>query len=163
MQGSGQSGHGCRRDDREVKAVLGLLGTIPQPSGSRTPWMDQPKDLDPRLLVQPPHGYERGLARVDFTQKGLAVQLYFGDADPSINTARFEALRAKQDQFEQALGRDAEWDEMTGRKAARVCVTSAFDSVADVEQWPAMMDWLLDQHVRFRRAIQAVGGLGSLA
>ena len=98
-----------------------------------------------------------------FTQKGLAVQLYFGDADPSINTARLEALHAKQDQFEQALGGDAVWDEMTGRKAARVRVTSAFDSVADVHQWPAMIDWLLDQHARFRRAIQAVGGLGSLA
>jgi hypothetical protein len=47
--------------------------------------------------------------------------------------------------------------------SARVCVTSAFDSVADVDQWPAMIDWLLDQHARFRRAIQAVGGLGSLA
>jgi hypothetical protein len=25
-----------------------------------------------------------------------------------------------------------------------------------------MLDWVLDQHVRFRRAIEAVGGLGSL-
>jgi hypothetical protein len=98
-----------------------------------------------------------------FTQKGLSVQLYFGDADPSINSARFQALHAKQHQFEQALGEDAVWDEMTGRKAARVCVTSAFNNVADADQWPAMIDWLLDQHARFRRAIQAIGGLASLA
>jgi Domain of unknown function (DUF4268) len=97
-----------------------------------------------------------------FTQKGLAVQLYFGGADPTVNTARFEALQAKQDQFEQALGEDAAWDEMTGRKAARVCVTSEFTDVATADQWPAMVDWLLDQHARFRRAVQAVGGLGSL-
>jgi hypothetical protein len=110
-----------------------------------------------------PTGISGAVFSTAFTRGGLAVQLYFNDADPSINTARFEALRAKQDQFSQALGGDAEWDEMAGRKAARVSVTSEFDSVADVEQWPAMIDWLLDQHARVRRAIQAVGGLGSLA
>jgi hypothetical protein len=52
---------------------------------------------------------------------------------------------------------------MTGRKATRVYVASPFGDVEDVDQWPAMIDWLLDQHARFRRAIQAVGGLGSLA
>jgi hypothetical protein len=41
-------------------------------------------------------------------------------------------------------------------------VASPFDSVADVDQWPAMIDWMIDQHVRFKRAVQAVGGLESL-
>ena len=98
-----------------------------------------------------------------FTRQGLIVQIYFKDADPAVNLARFEALHVKRDQFEQALGENAVWDEMAGRKAARVYVTSPFDDVADVDQWSAMMDWLLDQQVRFRRAIQAFGGLGSLA
>lgn len=95
-----------------------------------------------------------------FTQQGLRVQLYFRSPDASINLGRFEALRAMKDQFEQALGEEAVWDEMAGRKAARVYVTSPFDDIADVDQWPAMIDWLLDQHVRFRRAIQAIGDLG---
>lgn len=110
-----------------------------------------------------PTGISGAEFQATFTRGGLAVQLYFGDPDPSINTARFEGLHAKQDQFEQALGENAVWDEMKGRKAARVCVTSAFNGVADIDQWPAMIDWLIDQHVRFRRAIQAIGGLGSLA
>jgi hypothetical protein len=96
-----------------------------------------------------------------FTRKGLAVQLFFGGPDPTVNTARFEALRAKHDQFEQALGEDAVWDEMTGRKSARVSVTSEFADIGNIDQWPSMVDWLLDQHARFRRAIQAVGGLGA--
>ena len=75
--------------------------------------------------------------------------------------ARFEALHAKKDQFELALGESAVWDEMPGRLATRVYVPSPFESVADVDQWPAMIDWLIDQHVRFKYAIQAVGGLGS--
>ena len=94
------------------------------------------------------------------------VQLYIGDPDPAVNSdnsARFEALRARQDQFEQTLGEVAVWDGMPGRKAARVCVTSTFSDVADVEQWSAMIDWLVDRHVRFGSAIQAVGGLGSLS
>jgi Domain of unknown function (DUF4268) len=70
---------------------------------------------------------------------------------------------SRKDQFELALGENAVWDEMAGRKAARVYVTSQFDDVADVDEWPVMVDWLLDQQVRFRRAIQAVGGLGSPA
>jgi len=48
-------------------------------------------------------------------------------------------------------------------KAAAIYITSEFDDVVDVEQWPAMLDWALDQHVRFRQAIHAIGGLGSLA
>jgi Domain of unknown function (DUF4268) len=90
---------------------------------------------------------------------GLAVQMYFNHADPAVNLARFEALHAKKDRFELALGEEVVWDEMASRKAARVYVTSRFDDLAEVDQWPAMIDWLLDQHVRFRRAVPAVGGL----
>jgi hypothetical protein len=98
-----------------------------------------------------------------FSLQGLAVQLYFGGSDPSLNTARFEALHAKRDQFAQALGAEPEWNAMPNRKATRVLVTSAFNTVADEDKWPAMIDWLLEQHERFRQAIQSVGGLGSLA
>jgi Domain of unknown function (DUF4268) len=98
-----------------------------------------------------------------FTREGLIIQIQFKTADPAAGQARFEALYAKKEQFEQALGESAEWDEMTGRQVSRVYVTSPFESVTDVDQWPAMIDWLIGQHARFRRAIEAVGGLGSLA
>lgn len=103
-----------------------------------------------------------------FKSDGLRLEIYLNHPDRAVNLARLEGLRAKRDQFEQALGETATWDEMAatgGRvaKSARVYVTSTFESVEEVDQWPAMMDWLMDQHVRFRRAIQAVGGLGSLA
>jgi Domain of unknown function (DUF4268) len=98
-----------------------------------------------------------------FTQQGLRVQLYFRSPDASINLGRFEALRAMKDHFEQALGEAAKWDDKPGKKAAAIYATSKFDDVADVDLWPAMLDWVLDQHVRFRQALEAVGGLGSLA
>jgi Domain of unknown function (DUF4268) len=97
-----------------------------------------------------------------FTQQGLAVQLYFSSPDASINSGRFEAFRATKDEFERTLGQAAEWDEKPGRKAAAICVTSQFDNVADVDLWPVMLDWVVDQHVRFRQAVEAVGGVGIL-
>lgn len=97
-----------------------------------------------------------------FTHRGLGVQLYFSSPDTSINSARFEALRARKDEFERALGQIAEWDDKPGKKAAAIRVTSHFDDVADVDLWPAMLDWVLDQHERFRQAVDSVGGLASL-
>lgn len=97
-----------------------------------------------------------------FTQHGLTVQLYFSSPDASINLGRFEAFRAIKDEFERTLGQAAEWDDKPGKKAAAICVTSQFDNVADVDLWPAMLDWVLDQHVRFRQAVEAVGGVGIL-
>lgn len=95
---------------------------------------------------------------------GLRLEIYFKAKDPALNLARFEALQAKKDHFERELGERAEWDEMPDSKDARVYVTSPFQSVvvADQDKWPAMIDWLMDQHVRFKRAIDAVGGLSSL-
>jgi Domain of unknown function (DUF4268) len=97
-----------------------------------------------------------------FTRGGLAVQLVFNDLDPTVNLARFEALYTTKDQFEHALDGEAVWDEMTNRKGTRVYVTSPFGDVADVDQWPAMVDWLLNWHGRLRRAVEAVGGLRTL-
>lgn len=115
-------------------------------------------------LVRPAYWAERSLTRLNFHPSGpRAVQLNFGDPDPSINTARFEALHERRQQFEQALGEQPAWDDLAGRKSARVSFTSEFSDVTDVDQWPEMIAWLLDQHVRFRRAIQAAGGLGSLS
>jgi hypothetical protein len=96
-----------------------------------------------------------------FGRDGLRVQIYFGDADGTINRRRFEALHAKKDQFEQALGETAEWDDKPDKRAAAVYFKSSFD-VKNEDQWPAMLDWLVDQHVRFRHAIEAVGGMRSL-
>lgn len=42
-------------------------------------------------------------------------------------------------------------------------VTSPFGDVTDVDQWPAMIDWLMDQHVRFKRGNSSDRGPGSPA
>lgn len=89
----------------------------------------------------------------------LRLELAFLHPNPTVNLARFHALHTHRKQFEQALGNSAVWDEMPGKNDTRVYVMSAFDSVDDRDRWPAMMDWLIEQHVLFRRAIQTVGGI----
>ncbi|PQP50705.1 DUF4268 domain-containing protein [Mycolicibacterium austroafricanum] len=96
-----------------------------------------------------------------FALKGLRVQLYFRSPDAAENLDRFNALRAMQTQFEDALGEPAVWDEKPGKKAATVYVQAPFKNITETEQWPAILDWLIDQHVRFRRAFEAVGGLSA--
>jgi hypothetical protein len=106
-----------------------------------------------------PAGTPRTLFCSAFKPGPLRLELAFVDPDPAVNLARFEALQAKKDQFEQALGESAVWDEMEGKNDARVYVVSPFDSVDDRDQWSAAMDWLIEMHLRFKRAIHEIGGL----
>lgn len=89
----------------------------------------------------------------------LRLELAFVDPNPAVNQARFTALYAKRDELERTLGHGLLWDEMTGKKDTRVCIESSFKSIDEREQWSAMMDWLIEKHLRFKEAIQAVGGL----
>jgi len=83
--------------------------------------------------------------------------------EASANTTRFEALRARRSDFEDALGTAPIWDDMPGRKACRIVVISEqFKDVADEDQWPAMIDWLIEYQLRFRSALEAVSAVPSL-
>ncbi|MFV8315705.1 DUF4268 domain-containing protein [Mycobacterium sp. 23] len=106
-----------------------------------------------------PEGTPRTFYCSAFKPGPLRLELAFGHPDPAVNLARFKALQAKKDQFESAVGERVVWDEMPGKNDTRLYVVSPFHSVEDRDQWPAMMDWLMEWHVRFKRAVQAVGGL----
>lgn len=119
-------------------------------SSTRESWYDLPSGIGGVV-------YESA-----FIQQGLKVLLSFVSPDAAVNISRFQALKAAQHQFERELGEPALWDDKPGKKSAAVYLQSEFGDVTDVEQWPAMLDWLLERNVRFRRAIEAVGGVTSL-
>ncbi|MDP9165700.1 MAG: DUF4268 domain-containing protein [Actinomycetota bacterium] len=98
-----------------------------------------------------------------FAHHGLRVGLYFGASDAATNTQRFERLRGPQGQFEQALGQAADWDGEPGKKAATVWAQSEFKDVANIDDWPAMLDWITGRQVKFRHAVDAIGGIGAFA
>ena len=94
-----------------------------------------------------------------FTRRGLSAWIYFGSPDDALNLARFQLLQQAQKPFESVLAQTAVWDEMDSRKAARVGIESHFKTVADVEQWSAMVEWLIDAQVQLRAALAASGGI----
>jgi len=97
-----------------------------------------------------------------FTRRGLSAWIYFGSADESTNLARFQKLSLARQQIESVLDGPAVWDAMDGRKAARIGVESIYASVTEVEQWPAMIEWLVGAQTRLRAALAAVGGIPAL-
>lgn len=122
-------------------------------------------------LAKSPHSYSwydlpAGTSNVvystAFAKDGLRVQLYFKHWDAGVNLARLTALESQKATFEQVLGEPAEWDFKQDKKPAAVYVKSEFSSVTAVDDWPSMLDWLMDQHARFRKAVAAVGGIKSL-
>lgn len=96
---------------------------------------------------------------MSFARIGLCAQIAFDDRDADLNTARFEAIRARRAEFEQALGEPPVWDDMPGRKSARIVVRSTFPDVTSVEHWPQMIDWLIEAQRRLRETLEAVGGV----
>lgn len=68
----------------------------------------------------------------------------------------FKALLAKKDAFERELGEQVEW---VGERAKPLVRASTPFDIDDREQWPAVIGWLIEQHPRWLRAIEAVGEL----
>lgn len=85
----------------------------------------------------------------------VRAQVHFGTPDPNLNQARFENLYANKAAFEAALGEPVAWDDMQGREACRVIITSPFDDIADRSAWPACTDWLIQQQLELRAALAA--------
>lgn len=96
-----------------------------------------------------------------FTRQGLSAWIYFGSSDQSTNLARFQEVSLAREKFELVLGEPAVWDEMVGRKAARIGLKSPYASVTEADKWPAMIAWLVDAQVRLRAALEAVGSISS--
>ena len=101
-------------------------GSLPN---TRTGQAERPRH---ETLLTLPTGTSRAVFQVGFTRGGLVFKVLFKDTDPTVNLARLTALHTEKDQFEQALGEEAEWDQMAGSKAARMYVTSPLGDVVDV-------------------------------
>lgn len=89
----------------------------------------------------------------------LVAQVYFDSRDADLNQARFDKLHDHRVDFDAALGQAAMWDSMEGRKGARIVVTSPFDDIDDLDRWPEMINWLIEQQIRLRGALAKIGGV----
>ena len=101
------------------------------------------------------HGIGRsglGLNAVMHTRKHLLrVELYFSGPLAKRN---FYDLKAHQVEIEAELGYDLDWQELDGRKEARVCMWRADSDFRDRSQWPAQHQWLVQSLNAMHRAFK---------
>ncbi len=90
---------------------------------------------------------------------GLVAQVYFNSSDGNLNLARFEHLYGQKGAFEAEVGEALQWDEMPGRKGARITIQSPFSEIGDHEKWVAMTAWLIEKQSLLRKAYAVVGGV----
>ena len=95
-----------------------------------------------------------------FVKRGLAVELYFEDPDPTVNDERLAVLQRRWPALREAYGDgDLELQEMAGRKATRVATYLPDADVRDETQWRRYLEWALGCHVRLRAAVEQTGGV----
>jgi Domain of unknown function (DUF4268) len=112
--------------------------------------------------VNTPVGLTGMVLAMAWVSGSLVAQFYFDSSDADLNLARFDWLCQRRDAFDAALGEPATWDEMSGRKAARIVLASPFDDISDSDRWPEMISWLIEHLTRLRGALAAVGGATAL-
>lgn len=99
---------------------------------------------------------------VSFAMFGCRSELYFGDPDPAVNTARWEQLKDEEAQLVLLYGEDELiFDGLPNNKGCRIETRLLGPKVTGKEQWPAVINWMIDTQTRLRSAIAAVGGIPS--
>ncbi len=96
-----------------------------------------------------------------FNKQGPSCEIYFSSSDRDTNLTRFLSAKARQGDFEAALGGPAAFDELPDRKACRISV-SIPGSISTREDWDQYLQWFLDTQTRLRQAVSAVGGITAL-
>jgi Domain of unknown function (DUF4268) len=87
----------------------------------------------------------------------IRQELYIDRVTPEQCRVVFDALQARQEEFEAAYGRRLEWDQLDGRKACRISEPAEGDIRNDAEH-EKYIEFFIDAGERFRKAISAVNG-----
>jgi hypothetical protein len=88
---------------------------------------------------------------VNFGAGGLKSELYFGDADPEVNKARYELLDQDRVAIEQEFGRSLIWQPLEGKKACRISEVYPEGDVFNDDDWDKYFEWVFDSQARMRK------------
>jgi hypothetical protein len=102
------------------------------------------------------HWYSFAIGRAGFSidatistiKERIGVELMVSD----VSKAAFKALYAQKDAIENEFGEPLDWQELSGKKAARIVVYKYGIDPADQTQYDAMHVWMLAKMDRFRAA-----------
>lgn len=94
-----------------------------------------------RQYIGLPTGYTACHRGIAFGRSNLKVELYLGASDAETNAARLEALYERKEEIESIFGEPMSWEELEGRKAARVAFYRDA-SILNSSDWGDYFTWI---------------------
>lgn len=87
-----------------------------------------------------------------FSKKEIRVELWISRASADINTMALNWLEQHRASVEEVFGNPLEWLSLPGKKACRIQYRQKTDGFQQ-ENWPQMIDWLVEHMTRFENAL----------
>ena len=106
-----------------------------------------------------PTGVSNVIWGVSFAKFGCRSEIYFGHPDPSVNLARWQALKDKEELITGTFGGDLIFDDLPNNKGCRIETRLQGPRIGDQNQWPALIEWFVDTQERLRKSIALAGGV----
>lgn len=104
-----------------------------------------------RLALLPCSGSQRAeIVGAFVRQKRFRIELYLDNPDEEANKARFDALHARQAEFEQQFGEPLKWERLEGRRACRIAIYTDASILTDSEN-EDVVHWAVQKAVDFYR------------
>lgn len=105
-----------------------------------------------------PTGRSGVLLGVSLGRRGLCSELNLGHTDAELNAAWFARLEARKTDLEAAYGSPLSWEPLPDRKSAKIADYHD-GSIDQTHAWDTYIDWFFDSLIRWRHAIDHLGGL----
>ena len=99
------------------------------------------KKAPTRQYIGIPTSYSSCHRGIAFGRSSLKVELYLGASEAEINSARLEALYDRKNEIERLFGEPLSWEELEGRKAARVAFYRDA-SIVNEDEWSEYFTWI---------------------
>jgi hypothetical protein len=97
-------------------------------------------------------GMSNVIYRMVFNRDAVRIEFTLDRSSAEQNKAMFDVLHARRLEIEAAYGLPLSWRRMDDKKMSVIEARQAFDDGHNKENWPAMIDWLVDHVQRMVRA-----------
>ncbi len=79
-----------------------------------------------------------------------------------MNLIRWQALSDHKAEMAEVFGGELLFDDLPDNKGCRIESRFNGPKINDRDQWPAVLDWMIDTQERLRKAVSHVGGIPSV-
>lgn len=107
-----------------------------------------------RQYIGLPTGYSGCSRTIAFGRSTLKVELYLGSSDAEVNSARLEALYERKLAIESIFGEELSWEELEGKKAARVAFYRDA-SILNQGEWDDYAEWIVTHFTKLSQVAES--------